>query len=60
MVVRPVLTYSFTVWWLKVRYNISRTELSKLQRLAYLAITGVMKMPPTAAMEVLQGCLLFM
>ena len=47
------------VWWLKVRYNISRTTLSKLNRLAYLAITGVMKMTPTAAMEVLQGCLFF-
>jgi hypothetical protein len=34
MVIRPVLTYSSTVWWLKVRYNVSKTELSKIQRLA--------------------------
>jgi hypothetical protein len=30
-------------------------EFSKLQRLAYLAIHGVMKKTPTAAMEVLPG-----
>jgi hypothetical protein len=55
MVIRPALTYSSTVWWLRVRYNVSRTELSKMQRLACLAITGAMKMTPTAAMEVLLG-----
>jgi len=30
-------------------------ELSVLQELAYLAVTGVMKMTPTAAMEFLLG-----
>jgi hypothetical protein len=55
IVIRPVLTYGSTVWWLRVRYNVSRTELSKIQRLACLAITGVMKTTPTAAMEVLLG-----
>jgi len=30
-------------------------EFSKLQRLAYLAIHGVIKKTPTAAMEVLLG-----
>jgi len=53
MVIRLMLTYDSKVWWLRVRYNLSRTELSKVQRLACLAITGVMKMTPTAAMEVL-------
>jgi hypothetical protein len=55
MVIRPVLTYGSTVWWLRVRYNVSRTEISKIERLACLAITGVMKTSPTAAMEVLLG-----
>jgi hypothetical protein len=55
MVIRPVLTYGSTVWWPKVRYNVSRTELSKIQRSACLAITGAMKMTPTAAMGVLLG-----
>jgi hypothetical protein len=58
MVVRPVLTYGSTIWWPRIRYNVSRTELSDLQRLACLATTGAMKMTPTAAMEALLGLLL--
>lgn len=49
--IRPVLSYSSKVWWHRVRYNISRTEVNKLHRLAYL----VKKMTPKAAMEVLLG-----
>ena len=37
----------------RFRYNISRMELIKLQKLPCLAITGVMKMTSAAAMEVL-------
>jgi hypothetical protein len=55
IVIRPVLTYGSTVWLPRVRYNVSRTELSKVQRLVYLAITGAMKTTLTAAMEVLLG-----
>jgi hypothetical protein len=55
MVIRPILTYGSTVWWPEVRYNVSRTELSKIKRLACLAITEAMKTTPTAATEVLQG-----
>ena len=55
MVIRPVLTNSSMVWWSRVRYNVSRRELSKLQTLAHLAITGAMKRTPTVAMEVLLG-----
>jgi hypothetical protein len=51
--IRPLLTYSSMIWWPRVRYNVSRMENSKLQRLACLAVTGVTKMIPTAAMEVL-------
>jgi hypothetical protein len=40
-----------------MRYNVSRTEFSKLQRLACLVKTGVIKMTPQAAMEVLLGLL---
>jgi hypothetical protein len=39
-----------------VRY-VSRTEFIKLQKLACLAITGVMMTAPTAAMEVPLGLL---
>jgi hypothetical protein len=55
MVIRPVLNYGSMVWWPRVRYNVSRTELSKLQKQVCLAITGTMKTTPTAAMEVLLG-----
>jgi hypothetical protein len=55
MVIRPVLTYGSKFWWPRVRYNVSRTELSKLQRLACLAVTGAMKTILTATMEVLLG-----
>jgi hypothetical protein len=51
--IRPLLTYGSMVWWPRVRYNVSRMEISKLQRLACLTITGAKKMTPTAAMEVL-------
>jgi hypothetical protein len=31
MIIRPILTYSATVWWMRVNYNVSRMELNKLQ-----------------------------
>jgi len=37
----------------RFQYNISSTELGKLQKLPCLAITGVMKITSAAAMEVL-------
>ena len=49
-----ILTYGSTVWWRVVRC-VSRTEFIKLQKLAYLAIPGVLMTAPTAAMEVLLG-----
>jgi hypothetical protein len=55
MVIRSVLAYGSAVWWPRVRYNVSRTELSKIQRLACLAITGAMKTTSKAALEVLLG-----
>jgi hypothetical protein len=50
MVIRTVWIYGSMVWWQKVRYNVSKTELSKLQGVACLAITGAIQMTPTAAM----------
>ena len=35
MVIETIWTYGSTVWWQRVRYNVSKTELSKLQRLAF-------------------------
>jgi hypothetical protein len=50
MIVGPAVTYVVTV-----KFKTRRTELSKLQRLAYLGTTGAMKTAPTAAIEVLLG-----
>jgi len=50
-----MLTYSCTVLRPRVRYKARRKDLSRLQILTCWAITGVMKMTPTAAMEVLLG-----
>jgi hypothetical protein len=55
MVVRPIVTYAATVWWPRIKYGTSRAELSKLQRMACLGITGAMRTAPAAAIEVLLG-----
>jgi hypothetical protein len=52
MGVRPIVTYAATVWWLRVKFRISRAELSKLQRMACLGITGTMRTAQMAAIEV--------
>jgi hypothetical protein len=54
-VIIVILTYSSTAWWPRVRYNVNMTQLSKLQRSAYMAITGTIKMTPKTATEVLLG-----
>jgi hypothetical protein len=53
MVVIPIVTSAATVWWSRVKFKTSKVELSKLQRMAYLGITGAMRTAPTAATEVL-------
>jgi len=58
MVIRPILTYGSIVSWLRVTYNVSRTELSQLYSLPHLAITGMMRMTPAAAVEVFLALLL--
>jgi len=50
-----MMTYGSIVWWPMVRYKVSKVELSRLQRLATLAITETMRMAPTVTMEVLLG-----
>jgi hypothetical protein len=51
-VVRPIVTYAATVWWLRVKYKTSQAELSKLQTVAWLGSTDAIKTALTAAMEV--------
>jgi len=50
---RPMLTNGFTDWWPGVTYKVRGAELSRLHRLASLAITGVMRMASAAVVEVL-------
>jgi hypothetical protein len=52
MVVRATITYATIVWWPRVKFKTSRAKLSMLQRMAFLGITGSMRMTPTAAPEV--------
>lgn len=52
-VVRPMITYASMVWWTKMQQRNAITELSKVQRLACLGITGAIKTTSTAAMETL-------
>jgi hypothetical protein len=54
-VVRPIVTYAARVWWPRVEYKTSKAELSILQRMASLGITGVMRTTPTTAIKVLLG-----
>jgi len=55
MAITPTLTYAYTVRWPRFAYKGSRTELSRLHRLACVAITGAKKMAPTAAADILLG-----
>jgi hypothetical protein len=52
-VVRPIVNYAATIWWPRVKLKTSQAELSKLQRMACLGVTGEMRTAPTAAIEVL-------
>jgi hypothetical protein len=56
MVMRPIITtYAAMIWWPRLKYKTSQAKLGKLQRLAFLSITGVMRIAPTVATEVLLG-----
>ena len=50
-----MLTYGSIIWLPRLKYKVSRTELCRLQRLTCLATKGVMRMAPTAAVDVLMG-----
>jgi hypothetical protein len=50
-----MLTYRSTAWWPKFTRRVNETKLTKLQRLAYLAVTGASRIARTAVVEVLLG-----
>jgi len=57
MIIRLILTYGSIVWWPRVRFNVNRMVLNKLQRLPCLVINGATRMIPTAPVVVLLGFL---
>jgi len=49
--IRPIMTYAAFIWWPKTNQKKACKELTKVQRIACLAITGAMKSTPTIALE---------
>jgi ribonuclease HI len=56
-IVRPVISYGVTIWGPALQKHTNCNKLMKIQRLACLATTGVMRSTPTAGMEVILGLL---
>jgi len=54
-IVRPTLTFASLVWWPGCQTASTKKQLSKVQRLACLGITGVIHMTPTGVMEAFIG-----
>ena len=54
-VVRPILTYGCVVWWTALNKKTYLENITKVQRLACLFITGAMRSTPTSALEVMLG-----
>ena len=52
-----MITHAAVVWWPRVELGVARAMLSRVQRLACLAITGAIRTSPTAALEVITGLL---
>jgi hypothetical protein len=52
-VIRLSISYGALIWWSKITQKTTKTQLRRIQRMAWLAITGAIKLTPTAVMEVL-------
>ena len=50
-IIRPSITFAPLVWWPDCQKDSAKKRLSRVQRLACLAMTGVMRTTPTSAME---------
>jgi hypothetical protein len=53
--IRLTISFVSLVWWPGCQTASAKKKLSKVQRLACLGITGVIRTTPTGAMEVLVG-----
>ncbi|KAL7724938.1 hypothetical protein ACLKA6_007542 [Drosophila palustris] len=54
-IVKPILTYAAVAWWTKVTQRKAKTDLSKLQRLVCVGMTGAMSTCPTDALGIITG-----
>lgn len=54
-IIRPMLCYGAVIWWPRARLVTTATELSHIQRLVCISITGAIRSTPTAALEVTLG-----
>jgi len=54
-VIRPMLAYAAVIWWPRARCITMSKQLTHVQQLVCLYITGAMRTTPTAAMELLVG-----
>jgi hypothetical protein len=52
-VIRMSVTFASLVWWPGCQTASAKAKLSRIQRLAYLGITGAVRTTPTRAMEAL-------
>lgn len=52
-VIRPMFCYGAVVWWTRTKLTSVKNQLTKLQRIACVGITGAMRTSPTAALEAL-------
>jgi ribonuclease HI len=50
-VIRPMITYAAYVWWPRTEQTTAQAELTKIQRIACLAVTGATRSAPTIALE---------
>ena len=53
MVIRPMVTYGSLVWWIKLHRVVDCREISKIQRLICVAVTGAVRSALTIALEAL-------
>jgi hypothetical protein len=52
-IIRPSITFASLVWWTGYQTSSAKKQLSRVQRLACLGITGAMRTTPKNAMEAL-------
>ncbi|XP_050547350.1 uncharacterized protein LOC126909036 [Daktulosphaira vitifoliae] len=54
-VIKPMMLYGALIWWTRTALITARKELSRIQRMAAIAITGALRTTPTVALEALIG-----